>query len=181
MTQKPKNTPPVHEKSFEEWLVPSRSQVQEALLRLLLLVRTKHEQLKGSQYRQVIASLLAGIGFSLWRAVFLADNKNDLLYSIDKFLETVIRDNAIGYRDDKNIWSFGYYVGNARSGLLEAIKIMPPAYRNDLKDIGGKLEGPEFFRLEGKRQWGVLIESFVKATKTFEEMIEGPKLNKLWG
>jgi hypothetical protein len=170
------------ELSFEEWLVPVRSRVQEQILKLLVFIRQHEDEIKPSKYSQILASLLAGIGFSLWRAVFLADStdREKLLASIDKFLETVVRDNAIMYRDDKNVWSFGYYTENARNGLLQLEGTLPPAYRRALADFERTLAGPHFFNIAGRQKCELLVAHFEAGIAQFQAMVIGPNLPKLW-
>lgn len=167
---------------FENWLVPIRSEIQQAILQLLITIRTHEKKIKESKYSQIIASLLAGVGFSLWRAVFLAefDDKSALFESIETFLKTVVRDNAIAYRDDKNVWSFGYYAENARNGQLQVIDVLPPAYRSDLKRFAISLQGQNFFDLTSKAKVELLLKGFKMAIDRYEQMIIGPSLPKLW-
>jgi hypothetical protein len=169
---------------FEDWLVPARSKIQSAILQLLKLLRNNRAKLEENKYLQTVGALLAEVGFSLWRSVFLVPEeptKTDLLDSVDKFLETVIRDNAITYRDDKNIWSFRYYIDNARNSLLEAIRVMPPAYKRGLGPIRDRLEGERFFwGASHQQRWEILAVGFEKAISTFESLIRGPNMNKLY-
>jgi|HubBroStandDraft_6_1064221.scaffolds.fasta_scaffold2103470_1 hypothetical protein len=85
--------------SFEEWLVPSRSQIQSSLLQLLLMLRQRRSEIEPLRDCRLCVGLLASAGFSLWRAVFLAEQPDkkttEFLSSVERFLETVIKDNAI--------------------------------------------------------------------------------------
>ena len=84
-----------------------------------------------------MAAWLLGAGFSLWRAVFLADvslapDKN--MQDAEAFLDRVLLDHTIVYRDDKNSWSFGYYINNARFRLKQAAKELKDSERMDKLD-----------------------------------------------
>lgn len=66
-----------------------------------------------------------GAAFSLWRAVFLCHDGNELNERLEpnakKFLRRVIIRNTIGFNDDMDAraWTGGYYINNAlfRLGL----------------------------------------------------------------
>ena len=49
----------------------------------------------------------------------------------EAFLDRVLLDNTIQYRDDKNSWSFGYYINNARFRLRKAAKELRADERTD--------------------------------------------------
>ena len=91
-----------------EWLVAARNKVQFLLFRLY-----EHWEMLPSFRRQ--AALAAA--FSLWRAAFLLVKEQDQpIERVDeaakKFLERVIRTNAISFNDDLKMryWSSIYYV-----------------------------------------------------------------------
>ena len=98
-----------------EWLVRSRSEVQKLLL---LLFNIAKEEPPLSSLLKLQIQLLIAVCFALWRAVFLAHG-NRSFSTIDsdalKFLEILVRDNAIGYVQDRDSkgWTFGYYVNDA--------------------------------------------------------------------
>ena len=94
-----------------EWLVTARNRVQSLLLRLY----THWDTVPSFRRQTALAA-----AFSLWRAVFLL--VRDTEQPIDrvdtaakKFLERVIRTNAITFNDDLKMksWSSVYYVENA--------------------------------------------------------------------
>jgi hypothetical protein len=94
-----------------EWLVTARNKVQSLLFRLY-----EHWDTLPSFRRQ--AALAAA--FSLWRAAFLLVKETEQpIERVDiaakKFLERVIRTNAISFNDDLKMrsWSSVYYVENA--------------------------------------------------------------------
>ena len=98
-----------------EWLVDSRSRIH----RLLLHIYSAKKGATTSDQSQVLQfQMLVAIGFALWRAAFLADGDRSPLTIDEKatnFLETLIRDNAIGYAQDRTNkeWTIGYYLNDA--------------------------------------------------------------------
>ena len=98
-----------------QWLVANRSACQDFLMMLHTLRRSSKVQ--ETKFNRAVPGALLGIGFSLWRAVFLivtADSEK-----MDKagqaFLTTLIADNMIAYAQDKtsSAWTAGYYINNA--------------------------------------------------------------------
>jgi hypothetical protein len=72
---------------------------------------------RDEQLRRVFGWAL-GIAFSLWRAVFITHAEQDWGANLEtgaKYIEKVIKTNAINFNDDDNmrLWAFGYYSGNA--------------------------------------------------------------------
>ena len=102
------------------WLVGHRSKIQQLLLELYNFVRDNKEAIKAAEEnrRRTGFGWLVGAAYSLWRAAFLVDKDRDLekvLKDAELFLEKLIRDNMIGYRQDYETlnWSVGYYLNNA--------------------------------------------------------------------
>jgi hypothetical protein len=120
---------------YLEWLVECRSRNQRTSLQLYQLLEAHSEKIKNnSRLLQVSISLIA-VSFSLWRAVFLADRTggaHERFGHAFAFLETLIRDNAITYVQDKSSreWTFNYYINNARYRLVSLSEkykdILPP-------------------------------------------------------
>src|SRR5688572_22223911 len=113
--------PKLKDEQYLRWLVKSRSKNQEACLDLYALLGDQRGMWSQRKY-SVAAEGLVGIGFSLWRAVFLGNRTGDrpkVVEHATKFLRTMIHDNAISYAHDRdnNEWSFNYYVHNARYRL----------------------------------------------------------------
>jgi hypothetical protein len=107
------------------WIVEARSSIQHLLLSQFLYARNR-ERIDSTD--QAIFDHLVGAAFSLWRAVFLSDTPRSLdvqAAALERFLESVVRDNAITYQDDKinNAWTVGYYLTNARLRLIAAAKL----------------------------------------------------------
>lgn len=109
------------------WLVESRSKNQAASLKLYLISKDYSEKIESDWNLTNIAQSLAGICFSLWRAVFLSDiNENMAATGADaqSFLGNLILHNMVAYPQDRNTrdWSFVYYVNNAMYRLREISK-----------------------------------------------------------
>ena len=93
-----------------EWLVDRRSKIQQLLLDIY--------SLDSKPSRSMAFQLLVGVGFSLWRAAFLAEGEHastKIQEHSRNFLKTLIIDNAINYAQDRSnfAWTFGYYVNSA--------------------------------------------------------------------
>jgi len=123
------------------WLVRERSQNQQLLLDLTEFGRKARPDLMASETVRPAFHYLVGAGFSLWRAVFLAEQVTDTARLVDdsqQFLETLVADNAIGYQHDKNLraWSAGYYLNNAFFRIDRVIVLL----------VGGRRNQPKAFR-----------------------------------
>ena len=104
-----------------EWAISSRAANQQSCLTLLKLFDDYPEQWS-SIGMSVAAQNLVSVGFSLWRAAFLADKtgrRTEVFSHGRDFLEKMIEDNAIAYVQDKKSqeWTFNYYTRNARFAL----------------------------------------------------------------
>jgi hypothetical protein len=102
-----------------EWMINSRAANLRTSLFLLNLFRENEGAILG---RTDDATMLVAISFSLWRAAFLADKTGvakEVVKNAQSFLEKMIVDNSIQYRDDVNSreWTFNYYMYNAESRL----------------------------------------------------------------
>jgi hypothetical protein len=103
--------PELEQKHGLEWLVEARNKIQSLLLRLYV-----HWEMLPTLRRQAALAT----AFSLWRAVFLLVRERDqpaerVDEAAKKFLERLIRTNAISFNDDLRMksWSSVYYVENA--------------------------------------------------------------------
>jgi hypothetical protein len=98
-----------------EWLVSERNNLQNELVRLRKLIDSS-----SANDSAIYLNWLAGVGFSLWRAVFqvrMGLRSGAYVENSIKLLNTVIFDNSALYRDELNSWSLGYYLGSARLRL----------------------------------------------------------------
>lgn len=102
-----------------EWLVENRSNVQKFHLRLYVFSEKYAEKLKSDKDKRLIFHLLIGVSFGLWRSVFLMRSNIDYDKEVTvkglKFLERLIKDNAIAYTQEKDSceWTVGYYLNDA--------------------------------------------------------------------
>jgi hypothetical protein len=106
-----------------EWLIQSRMRNQNACLRLFNTFEKYPEQAKSQTFRAHSQTLVA-VGFSLWRAAFLADKTGDreaVFADARIFLAKLLTDNAINYPQDRGSreWTFNYYMTNANDALLK--------------------------------------------------------------
>jgi hypothetical protein len=123
--------------AYLRWLVPSRSNIQNLLLELHVFLQEHRNALDADPDSRSVFGLLVGSAFSLWRAVFLADSARDwksILNDADRFLDTLIRDKTVLFRDDKNAWSVGYYLNNGRYRLYRISEKMPDEQLGKLID-----------------------------------------------
>jgi hypothetical protein len=98
------------------WIVERRSEIQSFLLKLYMFAEKPPPS--AVDLRSGLFQLLVGTAFSLWRAVFLVyTNRQESKVGehAQKFLEVLIRDNAINYPQDRQTqsWTVGYYLNNA--------------------------------------------------------------------
>jgi len=107
-----------------KWLVHSRNEIQELLLRLDL-----HPNYPDGREWQ----LFVGAAFSLWRAVFLCHDAQEfsrrhLEPDAKKLLRRVVTRNTIGFADDleARAWTGGYYINNALFRLGMRTVARPP-------------------------------------------------------
>lgn len=110
-----------------EWAINSRTRNQQSNLKLLKLLEEHTDEWKAKRNAPIAQDLIA-VAFSLWRAAFLADKsgkRSEVLSHGMVFLETVVRDNAIGFPQDKKSqeWTFNFYTRNARYALEHLHKL----------------------------------------------------------
>jgi hypothetical protein len=111
------------------WAIPRRAKSQELLLSLYRYL-DRNRDLDQNPEARAVYGLLVGAGFSLWRAVFLAQPVRDwsgspsILAGAAELLEKLLENNAIAYGDEKRIeeWSVGYYLNNAYYRIESAIQ-----------------------------------------------------------
>jgi hypothetical protein len=149
-----------------KWLVESRRQNQEVSAHLYELMTP--ECWKSSKFGYD-AKTLVSIGFSLWRAAFLADKSGQLketnahtIYFLGEMLET----NAIAFTQDKKAkgFTFNYYLANVRFRLAE-YKIDHPSFNVDARLLKkGKLKN-----LSPTDRWRAFQKAFSDAVSHFEQ------------
>jgi hypothetical protein len=109
------------------WLVRNRNAVQVHLLKLH--ARMESATNAGTTGESDLLLLILGASFSLWRAVFLVQKvrpRPSMYAAAAKFLTTLLRDNAINYKQDldSQAWTAGYYLNNAASRLRNVFKAL---------------------------------------------------------
>ena len=115
-----------------EWAIPRRTKSQEFLLEIYKYLQS-NPTLETDATSRAVFALLAGAGFSLWRAVFLAQPEREwkgpkgIIAGAKELLSKVLENNAILYGDEKKIegWSVGYYLNNAYYRIDSAIQRLP--------------------------------------------------------
>jgi hypothetical protein len=156
-----------------EWLVESRSRNQRSTLALYKLLLTHKKKLDRSRRQRAAAQMLLSSAFSLWRAVFLADIKQDrgaLLQDIEGFLVELIQNNAITYVQDRKHrdWTFRYYVDNARARLKNLNRIF--------KELGFAFELPGESKGKTPQDWWLTHQTALEgAIEQFESILNPPK------
>lgn len=113
------------------WLVEQRARIQSTLLELYEC--SASPLVSGSSLEPNWAwawGFMVGTGFSLWRAVFLAetaeserDKWEDIHKNATLFLGEVIKTNTITFTQDQSmrVWTCRYYLHNAYCKLAEAL------------------------------------------------------------
>lgn len=151
------------------WLVESRTRNQEVAARLydLLTPRFPNEATRGYE-----AKTLVSIGFSLWRAAFLADKSGELKETNEHatyFLGEMLETNAIAFAQDKKArgFTFNYYLANVRFRLAE-YKDEHPDFEVDPKLLRrGKLN-----RMKPTVRWRAYQEAFENVFNHFKGRLE---------
>ena len=122
-----------------EWLVDRRSKIQALLVRIY---STIGDDLPVTSMGASVKFLLVGVGYSLWRAVFLAESTRDwktVNEHAKDFLRKLIKDNAIGYPQESatKAWTVGYYLNSAYHRLNRAYHILAldAALRKNVQDF----------------------------------------------
>jgi hypothetical protein len=120
------------------WLVENRSANQRATLALFVALTQNEIVINSNIIYANLSQELAGIAFSLWRAVFLSDltgDVDDQLLDVKSFLGNLISNNSIGYSQDRGAreWTFQYYLKDARL-RLQILANQPPDIV-DLSDV----------------------------------------------
>jgi hypothetical protein len=102
-------------------MIEGRAKNQRTALKLYGLFGASADQLKG--HNKTLQEL-AGVAFSLWRAVFLGDRDGTIEaknFDAKEFLGKMLTDNTIGFAQDRDCreWTFNYYLYNALLRLKE--------------------------------------------------------------
>jgi hypothetical protein len=149
------------------WLVQSRSKNQEITLQLYLAIKNNRISIEGDVRYAYLAQELAAVAFSLWRSVFLSDLTETVekqMADVERFLSTLISNNAIAYQQDRNSreWTFYYYLKNASDRLL-TIARQGPLELLDVSDI-------EIAASSAKEDWTIAQDALAKAIGRFSQL-----------
>src|SRR5437667_8667059 len=119
------------------WLVESRGKIQEVLLQVhecrpRWRIGHKGRRMSARRREEVwLWALLVGAAFSLWRAVFLVEGKEQrgwhpIQRDASYFLKELIETNAIGFSQDRRAsrWSSAYYISNAYYRIEKAVALL---------------------------------------------------------
>jgi hypothetical protein len=166
---------------FLHWLVESRRQNQKVSADLyeLLLTTPKCWKNRKLEYE---AKTLISIGFSLWRAAFLANrpekqartNKH-ATWLLGEMLET----NAISFPQDRKskAFTFNFYIANVRFRLKE--------FKEDNRDFKVDERLLEKWKLpktmSHEDRWLLYQEAFADAVKYFEDRLRELKKSPVVG
>lgn len=151
-----------------EWLIQSRMRNQNACLRLFDAFEKYSGPAKSKDLRAHSQTLVA-VGFSLWRAAFLADKSGQREAVFDDaraFLAHLLTNNAINYPQDRSSreWTFNYYMTNAADGLVRL-----SAKWIGLTAILSKREKPEKGTTNPRRRWNRHQNAFEAALDLYEK------------
>jgi hypothetical protein len=150
-----------------KWLVEKRSANQQATLDLFVILTENDNVISKNIPYANVSQELAGIAFSLWRAVFLSDltgEIDDQLLDVTSFLGNLISNNSIGYPQDRGAreWTFQYYLKDARL-RLQTLAGQPP-------DI---VELSEVYEPAGtaKEDWEIAQRALETAIRRFGKLV----------
>ena len=110
-----------------EWAIDQRAKIQYTLLALYQYIRKNAPEQRDWVKPSLLDDLIAA-AFSLWRAVFLAENvrtRVSIHEAQENFLATVVATNAINFPDDRrtSAWTVSFYLENAKHRLVAALQV----------------------------------------------------------
>jgi hypothetical protein len=154
-----------------EWLIQSRMRNQNTCLRLFNIFEKYPTQAKGKEFR-VHSQTLVGVGFSLWRAAFLADKtgqREEVFADARAFLSQLLTNNAINYPQDRasREWTFNYYMTAAKDGLLRLSEKW-----DEVDSILSKYEKVENGTTNSRRRWNRHQNAFEAALNLYESDLD---------
>ena len=151
-----------------QWLIESRMRNQSACLKLFDTFEKFPDQAKSTAYRAHSQTLVA-VGFSLWRAAFLADKSGQreaVFADAQAFLAQLLTNNAINYPQDRasREWTFNYYVTGANDGLLKL-----STKWSHIAKVLSKYERVTKGMTNARRHWNRHQNAFETALDAFEK------------
>lgn len=145
-----------------KWAIAQRAAIQETLLELYGYLKAYNPDGKGWHPEEHFSDHLIAAGFSLWRAVFLADKPrpSEAVHAAQlKFLSTVLSTNAINFSDDRNNseWSVTFYLENAKQ-RLESARAFAIEYMADKVDQNAIKHVELLYRIKADQVPGMRYE-----------------------
>lgn len=164
-----------------KWLVKGRAANQRATLKLFLVVKTHAEIIKKSKVVLKKVHAVTSAGFSLWRAVFLADKTGrvpEVVDDVTYFLGKVLTDNAINFAQDRGAreWTFNYYLSNANAALKE-VSADWITVESVLSDFGRFKESGT---RKPSRRWNRHQKAFETAIRCLEKELKQRQKTRVW-
>jgi hypothetical protein len=149
------------------WLIQSRMRNQNACLRLFNAFEKFPTAANGMELRAKSQTLVA-VGFSLWRAAFLADKtgQRDAVFAdAHAFLAELLTNNAINYPQDRasREWTFNYYMTNANEALIRLSERWP-----DITTVLSRYEKVTKKSTNSRRRWNRHQNAFDAALDAYE-------------
>jgi hypothetical protein len=157
-----------HSEEHLQWLVENRSLNQKTTLDLYVVMTRNDDAIMDNAIYAELAEDLAGVAFSLWRAVFLSDFTRETesqLRDVTAFLGALISHNAIGYPQDRSAreWTFQYYLDNARHRLVGIARKHPAIL--EFSDIEAAAAADS-----AKQDWSIAHRALEKAVLGFDRI-----------
>lgn len=154
-----------------EWLIQSRMRNQNACLSLFNTFEKYPDQAQSPEFRAHSQTLVA-VGFSLWRAAFLADKtgrREEVFADARAFLAQLLTNNAINYPQDRSSreWTFNYYMTAANDSLLRLSEKW-----SDIVVVLSKHEKPAKGTTNPRRRWNRHQNAFEVALKGYEASLQ---------
>jgi homogentisate 1,2-dioxygenase len=101
-----------------EWLNIRRAKIQEFLLEVLAYGKAKEPGKNFTEPEISVFTYLVGVGFSLWRAIFLGTRRrpqDEVVEHAKYVLKQLVVHNAFAYPQEQNsrAWMWGFHVNSA--------------------------------------------------------------------
>jgi len=152
------------EYEFINSLVKNRNNIQDALFRVYELFNNGKLD-RASKTGQ----LLVGIGFCLWRAVFLAKSTRDFNTAGSdamEFLKHLMRTNAVSFstEDKYSEWTFGFYLGGAQYRIYHLDELLRTTVgQRGLAELAKKIKDDDLVDGRHMASWEIALQAFEQA------------------
>jgi hypothetical protein len=156
--------------NLTKWSVDARHNIQRTIHDLYRCSFAKEIE-TGERNRARAYHLMTAVGFALWRAAFLADERErsprEAIEHAGEFLRTILTTNNIGFADDRGAmdWASGHYINNAGFRLKWLADLVPTAV-SDSKEFRSFLTGwpQEYDWKSTKGAWDIMHPALRRAT-----------------